>query len=257
MNRPDLSFGYAQARQQARYGARPVVADWQQLDATQDLGAVLQMLRGGPLGRWTSRMPGRPGVHEVERCLREAWLDAVDEVAGWQPEPWREGIRWLKWIVFLPALQKLARGGRAPAWMRADPTLGPIVSREPRERVLALARTPLAPLAGGFGSPSDVPLAWVRHWQVLWPDERTARAPMEHVLSTVRNHVQRLATASHAATSRETLQSLERRLTLIFRRQPLSPVSAVAYLGLLALDFLRLRGALVVRALRDGPVPAP
>jgi hypothetical protein len=31
----------------------------------------------------------------------------------------------------------------------------------------------------------------------------------------------------------------------------------VAYVALLALDFLRLRGALAIRALRDGPVPSP
>jgi hypothetical protein len=257
MSRPDPSFGYAQARQQSRFGMRPGAADWRQLEATRDLGAVLQLTRDGPLGRWTGRMPARPGVHEIERRLREVWLDAVDEVANWQPESWSESVRWLRWIVFLPALQKLARGGRAPAWMRADPTLGPIVAGEPRERPLALARTPLVPLAAGFSSPPDVPLAWVRHWQTLWPVERKSRVPVERLLSTVRNHLERLATAPASSTSRETLQSIEHRFVLAFRRQPLSPVAAVAYVGLLALDFQRLHGALAIRALRDGPVPAP
>jgi hypothetical protein len=235
---------------------RPAAADWQQFEATRDLGAVLQLLRDGPLGRWTSRMAGRPGVHEIERRLREAWLDAVDEVAGWQPEPWREAVRWLRWIVFLPALQKLARGGRAPAWMRADSTLGPIVACEPRERASALARTPLAPLATGFASPPDVPLAWVMHWQALWPVEPSANAPVARLLATVRIHLKQLATTPES-TSRETLRFLERRFVVAFRRQPLSPAAAVSYLGLLALDFLRLRGSLATRALRDGPVPAP
>jgi hypothetical protein len=202
-------------------------------------------------------MPGRPGVHEIERRLRAAWLDAVDEVADWQPAPWRESVQWLRWIVFLPALQKLARGGRAPAWMRVDPTLGPIVAGDPRERAVALAQTPLVPLAAGFTSPPDVPLAWVRHWQALWPVERPAGAPVERLLSMVRAQIEQLATAPPESTSRETLQSVERRFVRAFRRQPLSPVAAVAYLGLLALDLLRLRGALAVRALRDRPVPAP
>ena len=139
MSRADLSFAFAQTRMQARFGLRPTVADWQQVEATRDVGALLQLLRGGPLGHWTARLPARPGVHEIERRLREEWLHAIDEVARWQPEHWRDATRWMRWIVYLPSLQKIARGGRAPAWMRADPVLGPIVAREPRERGPSLA----------------------------------------------------------------------------------------------------------------------
>ena len=41
-----------------------------------------------------------------------------------------------------------------------------------------------------------------------------------------------------------------------FRRNPLSPAAAVAYLGLLALDLRRVRGALATRALHDVPARA-
>mgnify|MGYP001031149648 CR=1 FL=1 len=143
MSRADLSYAYAQARLQSRFGERPHTSDWQHLEATRDVGAVLQVVRAGRLARWTARITSRPGVHELERRLREEWMRAVDEVASWQPEQWREGTRWMRWITYLPSLQKLARGGRAPAWMRADPVLGPIVAREPRERAPALADTPL------------------------------------------------------------------------------------------------------------------
>jgi len=147
MSRIDPAFAYSQARLQARYGARPRAADWSHIAATADLGAMLQVLRTSPLAGWTARLGSRPGIHDIERQARDEWLRRVDEVAQWQPEAWRDGIAWLRWIAYLPALQKLARGGRARAWMRDDPLLGPIVAREPRERAAALRRTPLAPLA--------------------------------------------------------------------------------------------------------------
>jgi hypothetical protein len=257
MSGTDLAYGYAQARLQARFSSRPVASDWQHIAATRDLGAVLQIARGNALARWTSRLPARPGVHEIERGLRDEWLRAVDEVADWQPEQWREGTRWMRWITYLPALQKLARGGRAPAWMRADPILGPIVARDPRERATALAHTPLAPLATGFAEPPDVRGAWTRHWQSLWPEDRAARAPLERLLRAFREHRARRAAAPDESTSQDSLQALAHQLKVLFRRHPLSPVAAAAYLGLLALELRHLRGALAVRALREAPVAAP
>ena len=241
---------------QSRFGERPGPSDWQHLEATRDLGAVLQILRSSKLARWTSRIAGRPGVHEIERRLREEWMRAVDEVASWQPEEWREGTRWMRWITYLPALQKLARGGRAPAWMRADPVLGPIVAREPRERGPALAGSPLAPLAAGFGTPPDVARAWTVHWQSLWPPDAT-RGPLAQIVAAMRAYRERLAEAPPEATSRESIQSLERRLELLFRRHPLSAGATAAYVCLMMLDLQRLRGLLAVRALRDAPVAAP
>jgi len=257
MGNPDLTFAFPQARMQARFGARPVAADWQQLEATRELGATLQILRGGPLARWTSRIGSRPGVHELERGLREEWLRAVDEVARWQPSHWREATQWMRWITYLPSLQKLARGGRAPAWMRADPVLGPVVAREPLERGAALSGTPLEPLVAGFASPPDVAGAWARHWQSLWPRGASVRAPLRQLLATIREHRARLAEAPPEATSREAIQSLERRLEVMFRRHPLSPAATAAFVSLMMLDLQRLRGLLAVRSLRDAPVAAP
>ncbi|MCM2312654.1 MAG: hypothetical protein NDI84_14740 [Steroidobacteraceae bacterium] len=257
MNRADLSFAFAQARLQSRFGERPQASDWQHLEATRDLGAVLQILRAGRLARWTAQIGARPGVHELERRLREQWMQAVDEVAAWQPGHWRDGTRWMRWITYLPALQKLARGGRAPAWMRADPILGPIVAREPRERAAALAGTPLAPLAAGFATPPDVARAWAAHWQALWPEPSAARAPLLQLVALLRAHRERLVEAPPEATSRDSMRSLERRLELLFRRHPLSAAAAATYVCLMQLDMQRLRGLLAVRALRDAPVVAP
>ena len=256
MSLADLSFAFAQPRLQARFGARPVAADWQQIEATRDLGALLQLLRSGTLARWTARLPARPGVHEIERRLREEWLHTVDEIASWQPAHWRDATRWMRWIVYLPSLQKLARGGRAPAWMRADPVLGPIVAREPRERIAALAATPLAPLATGFEVPPDVARGWALHWQSLWPAAPATRAPLVRLLATMRAHRARLAGAPAGATSRDSLQSLERELERILRRNPLSPAATAAYLCLTMLELQRLRGLLAVRSMRDAALVA-
>ncbi len=251
MGRIDTQYAYSQARLQARYGARPSGADWSLVAATADLGALLQVLRGSPLGRWTGRLGNRPGVHEIERRLREEWLRDVDEVAGWQPGPWREGVRWLRWIVYLPALQKLARGGRPPTWTRVDPVLAPIVARDLRDRGDALQRTALAPLAAGFVAPADTMGAWARRWRELWPAQQAARRPLEQLLGEATSTQARLAALPAASRTDEALKLHERRLELAFRRNPLSPAAAVAYLGLLALDLRRVRGALATRALQE------
>jgi hypothetical protein len=251
MSSIDPSFAYAQPRLQARFGARPSAAQWSHIAATADLGAALQVLRASSCARWTDRMGSRPRLHDVDLRLREAWLDGVDEVASWQPDAWRDAVRWIRWIAYLPALQKLARGGRAPSWMRDDPVLGPVVAREPRERSVVLKNTPLGPLAPGFTALADVAAEWTRHWKSLWPRGRGAHAPLEALLRGAVAQRSNLAALPAGARSTDALRELERRLELAFRRNPLSPACGVAYLGLLALDLRRVRGALATRALRE------
>jgi len=253
MSHIDPAFAYSQARLQARYGARPRLADWSQIAATADLGALLQVLRASPLAGWTGLLGSRPGVHEIEQRAREEWLRRVDEVASWQPEAWRKGILWLRWIAYLPALQKLARGGRAQAWMRDDAVLGPIVAREPRDRAAALRRTALAPLARGFQPPHAMAAAWATHWRQLWPSHDPGREPIEALIRMASRERSLLARLPDSVRSTDTLRDLERRFQLGFRRHPLSPAAAVTYLGLLALDLRRMRGALATRALHDVP----
>lgn len=251
MSRIDARYAYSQARLQARYGARPSSADWSLVAATADLGALQQALRGSALGHWTGRLGDRPHVHEIERRLREEWMREVDEVAGWQPVPWRDGVCWLRWIVYLPALQKIARGGRPPTWTRVDPVLAPIVAREPRDRSSALQGTALAPLAAGFNQPPDTVGAWTRRWRQLWPSRQAARRPLELLLGEATRTWNRLVELPATTRTDETIRLLERRMELAFRRNPLSPGAAAAYLGLLALDMRRIRGALSTRALQE------
>jgi hypothetical protein len=78
--------------------------------------------------------------------------------------------------------------------------------------------------------------------------------PLLQLVALMRAHRERLAEAPPEATSRDSMQSLERRMELLFRRHPLSAAAGAAYVCLMQLDLQRLRGLLAVRALRDAPV---
>jgi hypothetical protein len=132
-----------------------------------------------------------------------------------------------------------------------DAVLAPIVAREPGDRSSALHGTAIEPLVAGFGQPPDTVGAWTRRWTQLWPSRQAARRPLELLLGEALRTRTRLAELPPTTRANETLKLLERRLELAFRRNPLSPAAATAYLGLLVLDMSRIRGALATRALRD------
>jgi hypothetical protein len=95
--------------------------------------------------------------------------------------------------------------------------------------------------------------AWTTHWRQLWPSHDPGRVPIGALIRMTSHQRDRLAQLPDDARSTDTLRDLERRLQLAFRRHPLSPAAAVTYLGLLALDLSRMRGALATRALHDVP----
>ena len=245
----DGAFAFAQARLQARLGARPSAADWQRIRGSRDLAALLQAAGVSPLFASAHGLTAQSNVHEAERALRGHWMDGVEEIAAWQPPDWIGAIRWLRWLPYLPSLDKLARGGRPPDWMRTDVVLGAIVAVDPRLRGAALRRTELAPLAGSFGTPGNIGGAWLAHWQSLWPSGDAA-AVLGRLAHEIATQCRELAAGPAAVTSDSIFTRIDRRLLRVFRRNPLSPVTSVAYLGLAALDLARLRGAVSMRALR-------
>lgn len=243
------TFAYAQARLQARWGARAADADLQRIRAARDVATLLQQVRTTALARYVARIaPGLP-THELERRMRAEWTALVDEVAAWVPQRWREPVRWLRWLPWLPALQKLGRGGRAAAWTREDPVLGSIVAEEPGSRALAVRDTELAPLQSALASAEgDVTRAWVEHWRSLWPARATERAGVAKVLRAFAEHDDMLRGAPSGAATEEFERTLAHRLLTVFRRHPQSPAAAVAFLAAEGLDLLALRGALLARA---------
>jgi hypothetical protein len=246
-------FAYAQVRLQARLGASIGTTDLQRLRATQDLPALLQVARSLPLARHVERLAPGMGVHDLERRLREEWYADVHEVARWQPVPWRAAIAWLRWLPLLPMLQKLARGGRAPPWARSDPVIGALIAVEPRERATAIASTPCAPFAPAFKD-QDVSVVetWLDHWRGLWPDDPGATRGLQKIVHRIRDADHALRTAPAHSAAETLLDHLSQQLVRVFRRHPLSPAAAVAYLGLDAIALMGLRGAVVARAICTG-----
>jgi hypothetical protein len=241
-------FAYAQARLQARLGQSSDPADLQRVHAARDLASFIGAVRTTPQRRYATRLAAGMDPHELERHLRYEWVALVEEVARWQPVPWQDAIRWLRWLPYLPALQKLTRGGRPPAWTRADPVLGRIVAIEPALRGEALADSPLQPLRIALETADgDVTAAWRNHWRTLWP----ATGRHGPALDRIAHDIATLDGKSGQALgggSAELQRALSQRLLRTFRRHPLSPAAAVAYLGLAALELLGLRGGVMRRA---------
>jgi hypothetical protein len=219
------------------------MVEWRRIDSILDPAVRLQAVREGPYAGWVSGLDRDAPISAAERRLREAWMQSVDECARWLPDRWRPAFGWLRWLPYLPALQKIARGGRPMAWMREDAVLGPIVAHDPRERLAALQETPLGPLREGFGEEPDLVGAWAGHWRSLWPAD--GHAGLEALGREISRHRERLAALPAATGSTEELERLATSLHRAFRREPLSATAVAAYLGLVALDALRLRGALV------------
>ena len=117
---------------------------------------------------------------------------------------------------------------------------------EPGSRSGALDATPLQPLQATLAAQGDVTQAWFEHWRRLWP---VASDPgLEAIVRAVQGVDVLLRAAPASASTEELAGTLARRLLTIFRRHPLSPATAVAYLGLEAIDLLVLRGAILARA---------
>ena len=244
------SLPYAQVRMQARLGRRPTAPDVQRLRAASDLASCLQQVRGSPFGRHAGRLAPGMGMHEIDRRLRGEWRAMVAEVARWLPREWQPALRWLEWLPWLPALQKLARAGRAAHWMRDDPVLARVVAAAgaPTTTATVAASIELQPLLAAVTAHGDVTAAWLAHWRRLWPAGSATRRGLDTIVAAVRHAAHVMATLDTANATAESIDALRSALLRSFRRHPLAPEAAVAYLGLEALDLIELRGAVTRRA---------
>ena len=230
MTGPDGQFAYSQARLQARLGSRPATSDWQRVGASRDLPALLRICGASSFAAWT-RGPRRPHGRARNRAPAAlALAHAGRRDGGVAACRLARAFAWLRWLPYLPALEKLARAGKPPGWMRGDPVLGAIVAEDPRRRASSVAGTAFAPLAAGFGTPPDVTQAWCSHWRSLWPVR--PRAALERVVREVVALPGLWAASPPGASSAPTLARLERRLLAAFRRHPLTELATVGYLGL-------------------------
>ena len=236
------SVEYAHARLCARYGSRPDELAWRRIEMIRDFGAMLDAARASPLGEWVTGIGPDADVHAVELAMRAHLHQRIAAIAAWMPSVWRAAIEWCGVLVDLPALQHLARGGAAPAWLRDDPLDAALREAAPGRSEAG----PASLLAAARVDPDRLDSLWRAEWQ--------RRLPVRGARSALLADFIRLVT-EHAATFHEPSlvdgwalrRALHARLSQLFRRATLDPAAAFIFLAISALDFERLRGEILRR----------
>lgn len=245
----DADFAYAQARIQARHGTRLTEHEWRRLNATHDVAQYLHVLRSTRRARWVERITSDMGVHALEARLRAEWRAYVREIARFQPEPWQPPVGWIAYLVDLPVLDHLLRGGAVHPWMAEDEIYAPWRRTDLHERERALELSAVAALVLEAHKGNPVAQAGLAIWRRLWPrvsPEHTAG--LETIVRTVERHAATLRDVT-GQSSFELRMELKQRLEAVFRRHGETAAAAVAHLLLEALDLERLRAGLVRRLL--------
>jgi hypothetical protein len=256
-----MPLEYAQARLQARYGARGDEPLWNQIRSARSLPALLETIRASPLRRWAEAIAHDADADDIELAVRAVLRDAIDEVAGWLPEAWQHALRWCGHLVDLPAIERLARGEPPSPWMRRDPVLQAYAEADSDARRAALRAGPLAGIVAAIesaaaegpaksaGGLAAVPRrAWHEEWRRRWPrDAEEESAPIEALAAAFERHLAQFA-GQPVEDAWSLRHAFEGELRRRFRRQALTPAAAFTYLALVALDLERLRAHLVTRA---------
>ncbi|MDO9073048.1 MAG: hypothetical protein Q7U73_07265 [Rubrivivax sp.] len=242
------SLEYAQARLQARHGARADDVAWQRLETTREYGALLDAARSSPLRAWVVGLTPRSSAREIEAVMLGHWRAVVDETAGWMPLAWQPAITWCALAPLLPALQHLVRGGPVRPWMHDDALLRVVCAAAPAARAAALGGTAAAALAPAWPAPQTLGTAWWREWESLLPRPLQADDSLRTVAALLQAHGSNFATAP-AGSGTLLRRALQDRLTPWLRRAAAKPAAAFVHLALCALDLERLRGELLRRVL--------
>jgi hypothetical protein len=209
-------FAFAQARLHAQLARRLEESDWQILETSRDFGHCLDVASRMPIGPAIAHLTRDSDPHRVEQVLHANWIARVDQIAVWVPLTWQEATRSM---ATLPQLRTGSDGlsRETPAQDNAQEWLDTWQAQMPDQRLFAHLRLALAPiLRRSLGAGADLPTSGR---PANWPD--VARALLQ-----------------------------------VFRKQAQTPAAILAYLGLAALDYERLRGVLSAKSIFAGPAPA-
>lgn len=241
-------FAYAQARVQARHGARPDEALWRRLQSNGELGSYIQAVQRTRLREWVLGMHPSQSSHELELALRRRFRGYVDEVAHWLPGRWFATVQWARRLPDLPALQHLLAGEAVLPWMLEDAELRPFASENLSQRLEALRDSDCAELVAAWQQDRPLHEGWLAAWKRRWPRAPGRVEGLLHLSRLLGRHFHALRAESGSDTERERAR-LEQQLVGALRRHGFQPAAACAHLGLVALDLERLRRELAVRAL--------
>lgn len=240
------SLEFAQARVQARHGARVDVVAWRRLEALRLLVPWLEQARATSLRPWLVDITAQSSGHEIEAALRKQWRAQVAEVAAWMPLAWQAAVQWCAAWPELAVLQHLARGGSPSPWMQEDAVWRPWCEAAAPDRAGGLRGGVLAPLQAGWARPDTLGDAWLAEWKQRWPGPPGAGLLELH--RALAEHAQAFA-RSPSAQGSALRSALRGRLVLLMRRTALQPAVSFIHLALAALDLERLRGELLRRVL--------
>jgi len=249
------STEYAQARMQARFGARPDAALWRELDGLRDLRTYLEAVNGTSLRCWVAGMEAGADLHHIEIRLRERLRAHIREVAGWLPPEWRPALLWLQHLLALPAIAHLVAGHAPLPWMSREPELQKLaVGGDLQGGAIAIPDFLLRDRRGrrvlrGASDPGGAPAAWLAEWERRWPaGAAESSGGLRKIIATISAHLARFGEGG-VGDAGHMRAALEHALRVLFRRSALQPEAAFSYLALVALDLERLRAQLVLRVL--------
>ena len=242
------NFDYALARVQSEYGSRPDTSEWRRLEASHDLGQYLEAARSSIFGPWVSALDRSRDAHFIERALRAAWRSYVRTVSGWHPRRWQSWLTWLEWLPTLELIARLERAGPVPAWLLADPIVGPVARGSSAERLADVKGTALAVFEPAITGRVPLGELWLAHWQELRPPVDTFTEQLLVAVSrAVQEHARMLALEGVNGVA--VRDELHKRFERLFRAAAGTVVATLCHLALVALDFERVRGGLVNRSL--------
>lgn len=237
------SLEFAYARLCARFGERADETVWRRIEVVRDVAGVLEIVRASSLAPYVAGIGTDIEAHALESAARRHWRALVSEIAGWMPVAWQPAVRWCAVLVDLPVFVALGRKESLPAWLADDPVLRGLV-----EGGQSANRAYAALVRAGAGDAQRVRAAWRAHWLASLPEPLSAHPLLQRLVQMLEEHGHRFAHA-HPADAWPLRRGLAARVILLFRRAGVDPAQAFAFLTLAALDYERLRGELVPRAL--------
>ena len=223
-------FAYAQARLHAQLESRFSEDDWRMLGSSRNFGNCLDVVNQTKAANITARLDRTNSVHAVERVLREEWSVSVGEIAGWLPAKWRNAANWITVLPYLRRFEYSFESGGTLRWLRLETEFPEAADVIRSEREFGSAKREVAEI-------------WRNEWCLRLPNKRQGNE-INMALSPLLDRYIANKTPGKMKASK-TWHNLVDYLKRLFRSYSQTPVAIFAFLGLLALDFERLRGVFV------------